>query len=127
MGQVTNTASAIDPTSRALLTELQLPNETGELFPGAYALVTLRVNDNTGILTIPSNALLFRSEGTTVGVVDGDGKVEIHKITINLDLGDKLEISHGLSVTDQVVLNPSDSLANGMTVKTLNQKQTSKE
>jgi hypothetical protein len=76
---------------------LQLPNEPGELFPGAYALVTLRVNDNTGILTIPSNALLFRSEGTTVGVVDGDGKVEIHKITINLDLGDKLEISQGLS------------------------------
>jgi RND family efflux transporter MFP subunit len=126
-GQVTNTASAIDPTSRALLTELQLPNETGELFPGAYALVTLRVNDNTGILTIPSNALLFRSEGTTVGVVDGDGKVEIHKITINLDLGDKLEISQGLSVTDQVIMNPSDSLANGMTVKTLDQKQTSKQ
>ena len=127
LGHVTNTAKAVDPTSRALLTELQLPNETGELFPGAYALVTLRVNDNTGILTIPSNALLFRSEGTAVGVVDADGKVEIHKITINFDLGDKLEISQGLSVTDQVVVNPSDSLANGMTVKTLNQKQTSKE
>jgi RND family efflux transporter MFP subunit len=126
-GQVTNTASAIDPTSRALLTELQLPNETGELFPGAYAMITLQVNDNTGILTIPANALLFRSEGTTVGVVDADGKVEIRKITINLDLGDKLEISQGLSVTDQVVANPSDSLANGMTVQTLNQKQTSKE
>jgi hypothetical protein len=106
---------------------LQLPNETGELFPGAYAKITLRVNDNTGILTIPANALLFRSEGTTVGVVDADGKVEIRKITINLDLGDKLEISQGLSVTDQVVANPSDSLANGMTVQTLNQKQTSKE
>lgn len=62
-----------------------------------------------------------------MGVVDADGKVEIRKITINLDLGDKLEISQGLSVTDQVVANPSDSLANGMTVQTLNQKQTSKE
>ena len=101
--------------------------KTGELFPGAYAMITLQVNDNTGILTIPSNALLFRSEGTTVGVVDGDGKVEIHKITINLDLGDKLEISQGLSVTDQVVMNPADSLANGMNVKTLDQKQTSKQ
>jgi RND family efflux transporter MFP subunit len=127
LGRVTNTASAIDLTSRALLTELQLPNETGELFPGAYALITLRANDNTGILTIPSNALLFRSEGTTVGVVDADGKVQIRKITINLDLGDKLEISQGLSVQDQVILNPSDSLANGMTVKILNQKQTSKQ
>ena len=127
VGHVTNTARAIDPTSRTLLTELQVPNETGELFPGAYALIMLQVIDNTGILTIPSNALLFRSEGATVGVVDADGKVEIRKITINLNLGDKLEISQGLSKTDQVILNPSDSLANGMTVKILNQKQTSKE
>ena len=124
LGRVTNTARAIDPTSRTLLTELQVPNETGELFPGAYALITLQVNDNTDILTIPSNALLFRSEGATVGVVDADGKVEIRKITINLNLGDKLEISQGLSETDQVIVNPSDSLANGMTVKILNPKQT---
>jgi RND family efflux transporter MFP subunit len=127
LAHVTNTARAIDPTSRTLLTELQLPNETGELFPGAYALITLRVNDNTGILTIPSNALLFRSEGTTVGVVDADGQVEIHKIAISLNLGDKLQVSQGLSETDQVIVNPSDGLANGRTVKILNQKQTTKE
>jgi hypothetical protein len=72
-----------------------------------------------------SNALLFRSDGTTVGVVNADGKVEIRKIAIGLNLGDKLEISQGLSVTDQVIVNPSDSLANGMTVEILNQKQPS--
>jgi RND family efflux transporter MFP subunit len=127
VGHVTNTASAIDPTSRTLLTELQIPNETGKLFPGAYALITLQVYDNTGILTIPSNALLFRSEGTAVGVVDADSKVEIRTVMIGLNLGDKLEISNGLSEKDQVVLNPSDSLANGMTVEILNQKRTSKE
>jgi RND family efflux transporter MFP subunit len=121
VAHVTNTAEAIDPTSRALLTELQLPNETGELFPGAYALVTLHVNDNAGILTIPANAMLFRSEGAAVGVVDADGKVEIHKIMIELNLGDKLQISQGLSITDQVIINPSDSLVNGMTVKIQNQ------
>jgi RND family efflux transporter MFP subunit len=126
-GRVTDTAKAIDPTSRTLLTELQIPNETGELFPGAYALITLQVTDNTGILTIPSNALLFRSEGTTVGVVDANGQVEIRRITTNVNLGDKLEISQGLSEADQVIVNPSDSLANGMTVKILNQKEPSKE
>jgi len=52
--------------------------------------------------------------------------VEIHKITISLNLGDKLQVSQGLSETDQMIVNPSDSLANGMTVKILNQKQTSK-
>jgi RND family efflux transporter MFP subunit len=127
VGHVTNTAKAIDPTSRTLLTELQVPNETGELFPGAYALITLQVNDNSGIVTIPSNALLFRSEGTAVGVVDADGKVEIRKITVSLDLGDQLEVSQGLSVTDQVIVNPSDSLANGIAAKILKQKQIAKE
>jgi RND family efflux transporter MFP subunit len=127
VGHVTNTAKAIDPTSRTLLTELQVPNETGELFPGAYALIALQVNDNTGILTIPSNALLFRMEGTAVGVVATSGEVEIRKVATNLNLGDKLEISQGLTETDQVVVNPSDSLATGMTVKILKQKQTSKE
>jgi RND family efflux transporter MFP subunit len=124
---VTNTAKAIDPISRTLLTELQIPNKTGELFPGAYALITLQVNDNTGVLTIPANALLFRSEGTTVGVVDPDGRVEIRPVTTALNLGDRLQISQGLSMTDQVIVNPSDSLANGMTVKIMKQEQTAKE
>jgi RND family efflux transporter MFP subunit len=127
VGHVTNTAKAIDPTSRTLLTELQVPNETGELLPGAYALIALQVNDNTGILTIPSNALLFRMEGTAVGVVDANGQVEIRKVTTNLNLGEKLEISQGLSETDQVIVNPSDSLATGMNVKILKQNQPSKE
>jgi RND family efflux transporter MFP subunit len=118
-GHVTSTAKAIDPTSRTLLTELQAPSEAGELLPGAYALITLQVTDQSEILTIPSNALLFRSEGPAVGVVGPDGKVEIREITINLNLGDQLEVSQGLSETDQVIINPSDSLANGMTVKIL--------
>src|SRR5580692_1741881 len=127
VGHVTNTAKAIDPTSRTLLTELQVPNETGELLPGAYALIKLQANDNTRILTIPSNALLFRLEGPAVGVVEANGQVEIRKVATNLNLGDKLEISQGLSETDQVIVNPSDSLASGMNVKILPKKQTSKE
>jgi RND family efflux transporter MFP subunit len=127
VGQVTNTAGAIDPTSRTLVTELLVPNKTGELFPGAYALITLQANDNTGILRIPSNALIFQSEGTTVGVVDANGKVEIRSITIGLNLGDKLEISQGLSEADEVIVNPSDSLANGMTVKIANHQQNYKD
>jgi RND family efflux transporter MFP subunit len=122
LGRVTNTARAIDPISRTLLTELQVPNETGELFPGAYVLITLQVADQGGILTIPANALLFRSEGPAVGLVGSDGKVEIRKITISLNLGDKLEVSQGLSESDQVIVNPSDSLANGTTVKILQPK-----
>ena len=122
VGRVTSTAKAIDPTSRTLLTELRVPNETGELFPGAYVLITLQVADKSGIPTIPSNALLFRSEGPAVGLIGPDGKVEIREITISLNLGDRLEVLQGLSETNQVIVNPSDSLANGMTVKLLQPK-----
>jgi RND family efflux transporter MFP subunit len=111
---VTSTAGAIDPTSRTLLTQLEVPNESQELLPGAYAQITLKLQGDTGLVTIPSNALLFRSEGPSVGVVHQDGKVEIRKVVINRDLGDKLQIAGGLSESDQVILNPSDGLANGI-------------
>jgi RND family efflux transporter MFP subunit len=120
---VTNTAGAVDPTSRSFLTELQIPNETGELLPGAYANVSLRLNGDRGLVTIPSNAWLFQRAGATVGVVHPDGKVEIRKITIHLNLGDKLEISQGLSDSDQVIVNPSDGLANGMKVRVVEPNQ----
>jgi RND family efflux transporter MFP subunit len=116
-GRVTNTATAIDPVSRALLVELQIPNKNGELFPGAYAQVTLKLTGETGFYTIPANALLFRAEGPAVGVVHPDGKVEIRKITVNLNQGDTLQVSGGLSAIDQVIVNPSDSLVDGMMAK----------
>jgi membrane fusion protein (multidrug efflux system) len=114
---VTSTAGAIDPASRTLLTELQVPNEKGELLPGSYAQIALKLEGDTGKVLIPSNALLFRSEGPSVGVVRSDGKVEIRKIVIDRDLGDKLQISEGLSKDDRVIVNPSDGLADGLEVK----------
>jgi membrane fusion protein, multidrug efflux system len=113
---VTNTAGAIDPASRTLLTELEVPNEKEELLPGAYAQINLKLEGDSGLVTVPSNTLLFRSEGASVGVVRPDGKVEIRKVVINRDLGDKLQISQGISEADQVIVNPSDGLADGMAV-----------
>ena len=103
--------------------ELQSHNETGELLPGAYAEVSLRLNGDRGLVTIPSNAWLFQTDGATVGVVHPDGKVEIRKVTIQLNLGDKLEISQGLSDSDQVIVNPSDGLTNGMKVSVIGPNQ----
>jgi RND family efflux transporter MFP subunit len=114
---VTNTAEVVHPTSRSLLTELQIPNESGDLLPGAYAEITFKFTEDSRFLTIPENTLLFRREGPAVGVVHPDGKVELRKITINRDFGDKLEISQGLSTSEQVILNPSDSLTDGMSVR----------
>src|SRR6201987_2371809 len=114
---VTNTADVIDPASRSLLTELQIPNASGELLPGAYVQITFKFAGASPYLSVPENTLIFRREGAAVGVVAPNGKVEIHKITIYRDFGDHLEVSEGLSTTDQVILNPSDSLAAGTTAK----------
>jgi membrane fusion protein, multidrug efflux system len=114
---VTNTADAVDPTSRSLLTQLQIPNKSGELLPGAYAEITFKFTDDSRFLTIPENTLLFRREGSAVGIVLPNGKVELRNITIHRDFGNKLEVSEGLSISDQVILNPSDDLTDGASVK----------
>ena len=114
--QVVGTAGAINPTAKRLLTELEVPNKTGELFPGEYVQVTLKIEGNKGDLTIPAGTLLFRSGKPAVGVVRANGTVEIRDITINRDLGSKLEISKGLSESDQIITSPPPGLVDGAAV-----------
>jgi RND family efflux transporter MFP subunit len=114
-GKVVRTAGAIDPNSRTLLTEIDVANESGQLFPGAYSPVHLETEGPRSLL-VPSSSLLFRSEGTSLGIVGADNRVHIKKIKIGRDLGGELEIVSGLSPTDQVVVNPMDSLAEGTAV-----------
>ena len=116
-GKVVRTSGAIDPNSRTLLTEVDVPNDSGELFPGAYTQVRLVTGANNRSVLIPANTLLFRSEGASVGVVNSNNLVELKKIKIGRDLGTQLEITQGLSLDDRVIVNPSDSLAAGQKVK----------
>jgi RND family efflux transporter MFP subunit len=115
-GKVVRTARAIDPNSRTLLTEIDVANDSEQLLPGAYTPVHLDTSGPQSLL-IPANALLFRSEGTALGVVGPDGRVRIKKIKIGRDLGGQLEIVDGVSPTDQVIVNPVDSLSDGMLVR----------
>ena len=114
--RVVGTAGAINPTAKRLLTELEVPNTTGQLFPGAYVQVTLKIEGNKGDLTIPAGTLLFTSGKPAVGVVRPNGTVEIRKIAINRDLGSTLEISQGLSETDQIITSPPPGLVDGTVV-----------
>jgi RND family efflux transporter MFP subunit len=116
-GKIVRTAGAIDPNSRTLLTEVDVPNESGELFPGAYTQVRLLAGANNRSVLVPANTLLFRSEGAAVGVVNQDNVVELKKIKIGRDLGNQLEVTQGVGPDDRIVVNPSDSLAAGQKVK----------
>jgi RND family efflux transporter MFP subunit len=114
--QVVGTAGAINPTAKRLLTELEVPNTTGELSPGEYVQITLKIEGNNGDLTIPAGTLLFRSGKTAVGVVRPNGTVEIRTVAIDRDLGSRLEISKGLSESDQIITNPPPGLVDGAVV-----------
>jgi RND family efflux transporter MFP subunit len=115
-GKVVRTAGAIDPTSRTLLTEVQIPNPTGQILPGAYATVHFKVTLVDPPLSIPPNTLLFRSQGPQVAVVTPQGKIHLQNVTMGRDLGTSLEVLDGVKATDNVVLNPPDSIAEGADV-----------
>ena len=116
LGKVVRTAEAIDPVSRTLLTEVDVPNKTGELLPGGYAQVHLDVQITGDRLQVPVNALLFRSEGLRAVVVDADHKLHLQPLTIGRDYGVSLEVLQGLRGADWIVLNPADSLEEGQHV-----------
>jgi RND family efflux transporter MFP subunit len=115
-GTVARTAESIDPMTRTLLTEVDVPNRDGRLLPGSFGEVHFRPGINAQKLTIPVNAMLFRQEGPQVAVVGSDGKVHLRPIAIGKDYGATLEILGGVEIDDRVIINPSDSLEEGQQV-----------
>ena len=115
-GTVARTAEAIDPLTRTLLTEVDVPNPDGRLLPGSFGEVHFRPGINAQKVTIPVNTMLFRQEGPRVAVVGADGKIHLHPITIGRDYGTTLEILGGAGLEDRIVINPADSLEEGQPV-----------
>src|SRR6266850_2718505 len=115
-GKLVRTAEAINVTTRTLLVEVDLDNPGGTLLSGSYAEVHLKVPAAGSTYIIPVNTLIFRAKGLQVGVVR-DGKLEVINVTAGHDLGTEIEIVAGLKDTDQVVLNPPDSLVSGQQVQ----------
>ena len=119
-GTIVRNSDAIDLNSRTLNVEVDIDNRDGRIRPGAYVFVHLKIPEKstgaTASLTIPANTLLFRSEGLRVGVVRGD-RAELVPITIGRDYGSTVEVISGLKPTDQVIVNPSDSLTTGTPVR----------
>jgi membrane fusion protein, multidrug efflux system len=115
--KVVRTAGAIEPGSRTLLTELAADNSRGEILAGSYAQVRFNESAAASTLTLPANALLFRSTGMCVGVVGADGKVEMRNVKLGRDYGQTVEILEGVSASDRVIMNPPDLLANGQMVR----------
>jgi RND family efflux transporter MFP subunit len=114
-GTIVRNANAIDYSTRTLRVEVDIDNSKGVLRPGAYVFVHFHLPAIENSVTIPSNTLLFRAEGLRVGVVR-DGRVQLVPVTIGQDFGNAVEIISGLTPSDEVILDPPDSLASGTQV-----------
>ncbi len=115
-GTLARTSNSIDQASHTLLTEVDVPNSAGQLLPGSYVFVHFKLPQTIRSVVIPSNTLLFRSEGLRVALVR-DGHVQLTPIKIGRDYGSTVEVISGLQASDSVVLDPADSLVNGAPVR----------
>jgi RND family efflux transporter MFP subunit len=114
-GKVTRIATALQPGSRTLLTEIDVPNQDGALQPGVYCTVELYIPRKTPSLIVPADAVVFDENGLHVAVVK-NGVVHMQKISIARDFGTRVEVHDGVKPGDQVILNPMLSLTEGSRV-----------
>lgn len=116
-GFVTRTARAIDPVTRTLLTEVQVPNEDHALLTGSYVQVRMDVSRQHPTLIIPSAALIFNSDGNQVAVVGPDQQIQLRSVRVAEDFGSEIGISTGITAEDDVVINPGDRMSNALKVE----------
>jgi RND family efflux transporter MFP subunit len=115
--RVVRNAQAIDRDMRTMTAEVEVDNRSGELLPGAYAQVHLKLKQDKPALILPANTLLFRPEGVQVGVVGADQRVVLKTVAVGRDFGTEVEVVSGLEPSDQVIVNPADSLSAGAQVR----------
>jgi RND family efflux transporter MFP subunit len=110
-------SGAIDPQSGTFQVQLVVGNPGAVLKPGGYAQIVFDATGQTGMVQIPSSALLFRAQGTEVAMVGRDAHVRMQKVVVGRDLGSAVEVASGLTAQDRVVDNPPDSIAQGELVR----------
>lgn len=115
-GKVISTSEAVTPDSRTMLVQLQVDNSKNEILPGSYAIVRVPTNVLGKMLTVPDNTLIFRGKDLQAAVVDAKGVVQLRDVKVGRDFGVQSEILSGVTESDKVIVNPSDSLTTGTVV-----------
>src|SRR6266699_3708885 len=115
-GTVTRTAGALDPTSRTMQVEVQVPNHDGKLYAGMYGQVKFLLPDDDAPIVVPADAFVFRAQGPQVVTVTNDNRIHWQKIRVGRDFGTQLEVLDGLAENTKVVMNPTDDLTEGVQV-----------
>ena len=115
-GAVIRNDHSIDVTSHTLLVEIDVPNPTGKLMPGAYAEVHMHVPVPVRSLVVPSGSVLYQAAGPQVAVVNQNSQVELRKVGLGRDSGNTIEVTSGLNASDSIIATPPDYLVDGMKV-----------
>ena len=116
-GVVARTANALDPATRTLLVEVHATDAGGILLPGMYTQVDLSVPRKDPPLVIPGDTLVIRANVPQVAVVGADGTIHLARVQLGRDFGDRLEALSGVEEGQQLVVNPSDVVQEGVKVK----------
>ena len=116
-GKVTRTAGALDPQSRTMQVEVQVPNREGKLYAGMYGQVKFLLPDDNAPIVVPGDAFVFRAQGPQVVTVTNDNRIHWQKISVGRDFGTQLEVLNGLKENTEVVMNPTDDLREGIEVQ----------
>src|SRR5881275_942976 len=116
-GSVTRTAGGLDPQSRTMQVEVQVPNHEGKLYAGMYGQVKFLLPDDNAPIVVPANAFLFRTDGPQVATVSKDNRVHWQNIRVGRDFGDRIEVLDGVKENTNVVMNPTDDLTEGLQVQ----------
>jgi RND family efflux transporter MFP subunit len=115
-GTVTRIANALQPGTRTLLTEIDIPNPDGTLTAGVYCTIELHIPRKTPSLLVPADAIIFNRDGLQVAVIE-DGTARIRKLSVTRDLGTQVEVGAGVKQGDQVIVNPPVNLIEGSKVR----------
>jgi multidrug efflux pump subunit AcrA (membrane-fusion protein) len=118
-GKIVRNANAIDLATRTLLVEVDVKNPTGELLPGSYAEVHLKLDSSNPTLILPVSALLFRTQGLQVATLDSNNHAHLKHVVMGRDYGTQVEIVSGLTLGDKVIDSPPDSLGDGQQVRVI--------
>ncbi|MFJ3055191.1 efflux RND transporter periplasmic adaptor subunit [Herbaspirillum sp. NPDC087042] len=121
-GKVARTAGSIDPATRSMQIEVSLPNADNALLPGAFVQVALPLKPS-GALLVAADTLMFRRDGSLVAAVDAQNKVRLKPVKLGRNFGLTVEVLDGLKGDEKLILNPSDSLAEGDQVEPTQDKQ----
>jgi RND family efflux transporter MFP subunit len=115
-GKVARMARALDPSSRTMLVEVDVPNADGSLLAGSFADVELIGSRANPPIVVPASTLVFRADGAQLAVVRSDNTVHLQKVTVGRDYGDRLEILGGVDEGTTILAVAGDTAREGAKV-----------